>query len=76
MNRDAFPPLSELPAMLAAYALLPALGWAILRNDDYRALVFNVVTRAAFWQIVSVGLVVYLIAAVYLFYREWKEPLT
>lgn len=29
MNRDAFPPLRELPAMSACYALVAALAWLL-----------------------------------------------
>ena len=74
--RDVFPPLSELPAMLLFYDALPCLMWAIARNDDYRALVLGVIAQPGFWKLICAGLVVYLIAAAYLFYREWKEPLT
>ena len=74
--RDAFPPLRELPAMFCAYALLPALAYALFRNDDFRALFFDAMEHALFWKIVCAGILAFLAAIAYLIYRDWKEPLT
>lgn len=76
MNRDAFPSLSELPAMIVAYALLPVTAWAYFRNPDYRAFVFGIVSQPGFWMLICAGLAVFVLATAYLYYREWKEPLT
>jgi hypothetical protein len=76
MNRDVFPPLRDLPYVIAAYALTAFIGWAVLRHEKYRELVLSIVTRASFWQVVCAGLVLFLIAALIEFYRTYKEPLT
>ena len=73
---DCWPDKRDVPYMLAAYGLIGLLVWMVCEHEQFRAIVLETVSRPEFWQIVSVGLVVYLIAAAYLFYREWKEPLT
>jgi hypothetical protein len=76
MTRDDFPPLRDLPYVIACYALTAFVGWALLRHEKFRALVLDIVSRASFWQIVCVGLVLFLIAALIELYRTSKEPLT
>lgn len=39
IRRDAFPPLRELPAMFACYALIAVLAWLVTHPREFVAIV-------------------------------------
>ena len=68
-----FPTLRDLPALSAFCALVALLWFAVFRNDEYRAIVFDIVSHAAFWQIVCAGLVLFLAGAALAFWQSEKD---
>ena len=71
--RDAFPPLRDLPAMSACFGLVAFLCWAMTHHERFRAVVLEAVDRAAFWQIVCAGLLMFVAAAGFAFWQSEKE---